>query len=293
MLASQLRDSAGFEPDFAIALRRDPPDVDCQVNRLGPRLEVVRVAYHLSGPPRPLRVLQSEPGVTAIGVTGDGLGRGDDRVSRINGPMGYDVLVTDDPAWLEPAIEFRVAVIMPNEEVPELAPAFTSSGIPLVLGANPRAGLAPSLARHEALRFDEVLTVTIGWTTRGGRRRKGEALPFPGPIGSLWAEKTTGVGWPPTGASAAFYQAPVESDYTGVVAKVSGVIDDGVVTTVVGSADDTRYLNAICLAAAAGPAARGEYQPGPQWPAVAAGAYLASALAAGIDVATFTSQGTG
>jgi hypothetical protein len=238
-------------------------------------------------------VLQSEPEVSSIGVLGEPSSGANTGLARIESPMGHDVLVTDDASLLEAAIEFRVPVVMPTEEVPELAPAFTSSGLPLVLGANPRAGLAPALARHEAMRFDEVLAVTIGWTVPGGRRRKGQPLPFPGPIGSLWAEPATGIGWPPTAAAVEFFQAPVEGEYAGVVAKVSGVINDGVVTTVVGSADDSRYLSAICLVAAVVPAARGDYQPGPQWPATAADSYLASALAAGIDVATFTSHGVG
>lgn len=226
--------------------------------------------------------------MSEIGLFGVDGGLPDSRLHKGETVLGYSVLVTADTDLMDEAVEFHVPVVSPSDTVPDSAPAFAAADVCLVLGANLHSGVAPSLAAYESRHFDELLEVNIGWTVPGRSRRKGIALPFPDPIGARWAERTTGFGWPPANTPPRFLRAPVEGEYAGAVAKISGVVDDGVKTTVVGTADFAAYLDAIALASAVPAVVNGAFRPGPQWPATAAAAYLQAALAAGIDVATFS-----
>ena len=83
------------------------------------------------------------------------------------------------------------------------------------------------------------------------------------------------------------FVAPVTGDWAGAMARITGVVDDGVARRVVGVADHAGHLEGLSLAAAALTVATGAYPPGLQWPSTHEES-LEHALAAGLAVATFT-----
>ena len=147
--------------------------------------------------------------------------------------------------------------------------------------------MATCLAAQEAAFMDEPLEVRLAWTVPGRLRRKGEPIPFPGPVGSLWARKTDVVGWTQRNIPVKAFTAPIESSWHAAMAQVSGAVDGGVQRTIVGAADDGEFLAAIALAAAVVPTGQHAYGPGSRWVSEAPSPYLDRALAAGIEVASY------
>lgn len=214
----------------------------------------------------------------------------DPRLERVDDLAGYDVLVSDDTE--DPRTAVRMAlnagigcVLYDDGDGidEEYGQQFADLGRALLLGANTAAGIAPSLASHETARGGEILGVTIGWTEPGSPLRRGEPLPFPDPVGARWAhERRTESGYKA-------FVAPVVGQWAGAIARVTSATDEGVVTRVVGVADLAAHLEALALAAAA--ISFRVFSPGPHRPAFAAEVYLAAALHAGLDVATYSLKG--
>ncbi|NNC90991.1 MAG: hypothetical protein HKN80_00725 [Acidimicrobiia bacterium] len=237
---------------------------------------------------RALRILQSEPAITeaaAWGVT-----ETPQRTRVVEDLEGAAVVVTDhgEPDELAAAcLDAGAALVTIDTWGAEPAAAFADAGLSLVVGANLETGIAASLALQEAALMDTPLEVRLAWTVRGRARRRGEAIPFPDPVGSLWAREVDPRGWTGHNIPVKAFEAPVDGEWAGAMARVSGALDDGVQRTIVGAADHAQYLAAIALAAAAIPAGQHAYGPGRQWASAAPTAYLDRALAAGLDVAAF------
>ena len=237
---------------------------------------------------RALRILQSEPSVTeaaAWGVT-----ETPQRTRVVEDLEGAAVVVTDqsEPDELAAAcLDAGAALVTVDSWGGEPATAFTDAGLSLVVGANLQTGIAAGLALQEVALVDTPLEVRLAWTVQGRQRRRGEPIPFPDPVGSLWGQEVEPRGWTGHNIPVKAFEAPVEGEWAGAMARVSGAVDDGVQRTIVGTADHARYLAAIALAAAAVPAGQHAYGPGRQWASAAPTAYLDRALSAGLDVATF------
>ncbi|MEE9184678.1 MAG: hypothetical protein V3U39_09420 [Acidimicrobiia bacterium] len=250
----------------------------------------MRVAVHATSTigKRALRVLQGEPHVTEAGFWGPEETEG--KTPTINDLRSVDVLVAEKippKSLVEAALETRTHLVVAANEGGDLGSSFAAEGISLVLGANPAAGLACCLAAQEAAFMDEPLEVRLAWTVPGRLRRRGEAIPFPDPVGSMWARPTDAVGWVQRDIPVQAFAAPLESSWQAAMAQVSGAVDDGVQRTIVGTADDGEFLAAIALAAAVVPTGQHAYGPGMCWVAEAPSPYLDRALAGGIDVASY------
>ncbi len=249
----------------------------------------MRVAVEQAGAEvalRAARILLAERGLTGLGLIGrEPTGR-DDRVESVTDLASYDVVMTDapDPGELvETALEARIDCVV-WADGDELETAFgdeyARAGITLLTGANVASGLAPSLAAHETMRGGAIMDVTIAWTEPGTPLRRGEAIPFPDPVGPRWARER------PTEEGYRAYAAPVAGQWAAALARVTTAVTEGVVTRIVGVSDQAAHLEALALAA--GVLAIDLYSPGAHRPAYAAEIYLAKALEAGLGVASYS-----
>lgn len=235
---------------------------------------------------RVARVLQAEPAVDEVvawGVEEAG------RLRIVESLETSDVAVTDShkpdtlaAACLENGTSLVTSLTWDDEPVRE----FGEAGLSLVVGGNIETGIAASLALQEAALMDEPLEVRMAWTVRGRPRRRGEPIPFPEPVGSLWAREVDPQGWD-SPIPIRTFEAPVEGGWSAAMAQVSGALDDGIQRTIVGSADHSAYLGAIALAAAVVPVGQHGYPSGRSWAFASPTAYLDRALAAGLDVASY------
>ncbi len=248
----------------------------------------MRVAIHQTTEVglRAARIILAERDLETFGLLDRDPRRDSDaRVVRADDLTGFDVLVVDDLASIdelaERALEDRTALCVWNElDTSELGDAFVGASQTLLTGANLASGIAPCLAAHEVTRAGHVLEVSIAWTEPGSPIRRGDAVPFPDPVGARWARRRT-VG------DREVLVAPVEGQWAAALARVTSASDSGVVTRIVGVADLAPHLEALALAAGAISAARGAYGMGAVAPDAAAEEYLTAALAAGLDVASF------
>ncbi len=234
---------------------------------------------------RAARIILAERDLTSLGLIGGSPKSQDQRVHQATDLTEYDVVMTDapDPAGLvEAALDAGVNCVVwaDGEELElEFGERFAATGATLLTGANLASGLAPSLAAHETARGGEVMEVAIAWTEPGTPLRRGEPIPFPDPVGARWAAQRE------TDGGYKAFAAPISGDWAGALAKVTSAGTEGVVTRVVGVADQAAHLEALALAA--GVLAIDLYAPGAHRPAYAAEIYLAKALGAGLGVASY------
>ncbi|MCB2223387.1 MAG: hypothetical protein KQH83_04340 [Actinobacteria bacterium] len=260
----------------------------------------MRIALHADGEVgrRTGRILLAEAGLTALGMYGQAKGAEDRRTTGIRTLAGYDPLATDAPdarSFALIAAEEGVSCVLaalPRVDR-RLRNAFLDRGLTLLVGADLAGGIAETLAAHEMAVTEHDTEVTIAWTVPGRPVRRGEAIPFPDPVGPRWAAR---VGKAPRRrtrrASTVIrrFEAPVSGDWAGALARVRGERRGTRVEQVVGVADQAAHLGAIALAAGALAVAAGAYPPGVHAPAVNAGAYLDTALRIGLGVASHTRQ---
>lgn len=260
----------------------------------------MRIAVDPSDPParRALRLLLGERQLQTLGVWKSGPGPSDPRVRVVDDLDGFDVYVVGADAHPRRSSEIALAagascVLAADgkkavDTADDLDQDFQDAGLTLLLGANLRSAVLPALAAQESALTEEVLEVTAAWTVAGRPRRRGEPLPFPDPIGSLWGVADDGAPWPDGMVASRRFAAPVEGPWAGVVAKVAGIANDGVITRVVGVADDAEHLAGIALAAAAATVAAGHFHSGATWIPAASTPFLDRALDGGLEVAAFT-----
>ncbi len=215
----------------------------------------VRVAVHPIGEVgrRAVRVLQAEPAIQEVVVWG--IDAEASRARLVESLDGVDVSVTDrhEPDDLAQAcLEGRSALVTTTSWGGEPGLEFSEAGLSLVVGANLETGIAASLAVQEAALMDEPLEVRLAWTVRGRTRRRGEPIPFPDPVGSLWAREVDPRGWTTVNIPVKAFEAPLEGEWVAAMAQVSGALDNGVQRTIVGTADQGPYLSAIAQLRPAG-----------------------------------------
>ena len=233
------------------------------------------------------RVLLAERSLQVLGLLGRAPKDRDTRLTQVRDLADYDLLVSDDTE--DPVAAVRMAlqagigcVLFDDGDGIEAAygEQFTEQGTTLLVGANLAAGVAPALASHERTRGGTILEVTIAWTEPGSPIRRGEAIPFPDPVGARWArERATEPGYKA-------FVAPLSGEWAAAMARVTSATGGGVVTRVVGVADLAVHLEALALAA--GAISLDVFAPGVHRPAHAAEVYLAAALQAGLDVAAYS-----
>ena len=243
----------------------------------------MRIALHAAGEVgrRAGRILLAEKDLIALGMYGQTGGTEDRRTMAIRSLTGYDPLITDAhdarSFALIAAEEGMSCVVAAEPRVDRrMARHFLDAGATLLVGAALGGGIAETLAAHERARTDRDRAVTIAWTTEGRPTRRGEAIPFPDPLGPRWGSlsgrshrrrKTPGI--PVTRLT-----APVDGEWAGAIVRVSGERVGIPVEQIVGVADHGDHLAAIALAAGAIAVAEGAYPPGVHRPAVASEAYL-------------------
>jgi len=235
---------------------------------------------------RAARVLLAERSVEAIGLIGRRSTSGDPRVSTITDLAGWDVVASDDIEHIKrryrQASDHGIPLVVPTNQ----AVVTPNPDIPFVVGANPRFGLAASLAAHECTRHESPMEAVVAWTEPGRPLRRGLPLVFPQPIGNLWAESGDDV-WPQAPPGTQFLAAPVEGPWTGLAVRVTAATPEGVEVRTLGVADDSYFLGGIAFAAAVLAAGTGAYPVGVNYPTAAFGTYLERALKAGLEIATF------
>jgi len=258
----------------------------------------MRIALHAAGEigHRTARILLSERSLTALGLYGHQAGSAteDRRMTAIQEVTGFDILVTDtavDPlGFARIAADEGISCVLAADAAPDaaLASLFRAAGTTLLTAAGLGGGIAETLASHELTTIEEGRRVRISWTEPGRLLGGGEAVPFPEPVGARWGRKVParpGDRYPTTRVI-----SPVDGEWAGAVAEVTGLIDGTMVQRVVGVADHADHLAALALAAGAVAVAEGDAPAGAHLPAGIAAAYLAAALRMGMDVATFTEE---
>jgi hypothetical protein len=259
----------------------------------------MRIAVHPQAEPglRAARIILGERQLAELGMFRRSLNNPDDpRARPIDDLAGFDVLVSDDVddpfAIAHDALEAGVSCVLWSDLWEDRAAAralgdqFAAAGLTLLVGASLGSGIASALASHEVARTEETLELTVAWTIEGRPLRRGEPLPFPDPVGSRWGREVEDQDLPAPRPTRHFV-APITGDWAGAMARITGVLDDGVARRVVGVADHAGHLEGIAIAAATFTVATGAYRPGLQWPSTHE-EYLEKALTAGLAVATFT-----
>ena len=255
----------------------------------------MRIALNAAGEVgrRAARILLAERDLDALGLYGHRRGTEDRRTMAITELTGFSVLVTDEPAPADALGFARIAaddglscVLAASPEVDEdLAAAFRDAGTTLLVGADLASGIAETLAAHEAARIEGETGVTVAWTVPGSPRRRGEAIPFPDPIGARWGTEVSRrvVDTIPVRR----FEVPVDGPWGAAMAKVQTGRRRA---RVVGVADLSDHLAAIALAAGTLVITGNGLPPGLWRPADAAAAFLGAALRVGMDVAAFTAR---
>lgn len=247
----------------------------------------MRIAVHATGEvgKRAILILLNETGLTELGMV-HGAGPADPRVRPVESAEGFDVVVTDDrdPAVAaDLALRAETSLVTWGDDVTVMTPAAHAS---VLTGASLAGGIAPALAIHEVARAREPLEQLLAWTEPGRPLRRGEAIPFPDPVGSRWGvEVEGGDRW---SVPTRLLVAPVDGEWAAASARVTGILSDGVVQRIVGVADLASHLEAIALAAGAATVALGHAHSGHQRVLAVAEPFLSKCLEMGLAVATYS-----
>ena len=231
------------------------------------------------------RILTAESALTALGLYGNPSGLAQDRRTlAISSLDGFDVLVTDDVAASSSlaglAVEDGLACVVPGALSPAVAEQYLQAGKAVLMNCSV-AGLAETLAVHEAARTDHPLDTVIAWTEPGKPQRRGSPVAFPDPVGARWGRRVGRAG------ETTRIAVPVDGPWAGATATIVGTVGDITETRIVGVADDGEHLEALALAAGAVVAAT-TGAVGAIEPRDVAEEYLSVALGMGLGVATYT-----
>ena len=248
----------------------------------------MRLALHQSGEvgTRAGRILLAERSLSALGLVDKHPTESDPRLEHVEVLATYDSLLTDSTEpeeHIEMALNAGVSCVVwvdADGAHEKYHDAFAEADLRLLTGCNLATGIAPSLTAHEVAITESVLEVTTAWTEPGTPRRRGEAIPFPEPVGSRWAEPRA------SEHTDRAFVANVSGEWAAAMARVTGASQAGVVTRIVGVSDLAVHLEA--LAFATGATILSQYPVGSSRPADLADEYLSQALSAGLDVAAHT-----
>lgn len=260
----------------------------------------MRLALHSTGEVgrRAGRILLAEADLAALGIYGRRSPATEDRrTTAITALTGFSVLATDDAtapldlAGIAVADGLSCVIGADVEPPPVLAARFAAAGLSLLVAAS-LPGLAEAFACYEAPGSPpgEVL---LAWTRQGkpGRGRRGRlAVPFPDPVGARWGTRLP----PRPGEASTTIRAEtiLPGPWGAALARVTTPQGRTATARLVATADDSRHLEAIALAAGALLAARGGAPPGASRPGAAASAYLHTCFALGLAAAGLGGRGT-
>lgn len=237
---------------------------------------------------RAILLLIGDPEVEHIGLIGEPhKPPRDPRISNAESAHGFDLVVTDarDPSdAARTAREAETHLVT----LADFDPDDALSDITQLSGSSLGSGIAPCLAWHEVAQTSEVLELSIAWTEPGKPLRRGEGVPFPDPVGARWGLEVGAHAI--NGIPSRQIAVPVNGDWAAAMARVTGVIEDGVVQRVVGVSDLAAHLEALALASGALTVGRGQFDAGNRTATDAAEPYLATALDMGMAVASYTSE---
>jgi hypothetical protein len=219
------------------------------------------------------RILLGEPALDILGVLDRPVDGREPRLRRIDGLMGFDVAVTDDPELAIAADAIAVGIPLVVWVDADHLDA-TSATAPVMTGANLATGVARALAARERP-GDEIV---VAWTEPGKSLRRGEPVTFPDPVGARWGRVRARSG------TTTEIVVPVPDEWAGVVVRT---VVDGM-TRILGIADAAEHLEALSLAAGAITLGDAALPAGSMRPEDVADEYLLAALRAGLDIASFT-----
>lgn len=212
-----------------------------------PAAPIVRIAVDTASEVgnRTVQALLGERSVEYVGVLSVGTPR-----RKRSGPLttldGYDVVVSDGTSDIHvlagrASVAGLPLVLWRDSEGHLDAPSHT----PIINGANVASALTAALATHPAAATHPGDVVRIGWTEPGTPLKRGEPLPFPDPVGTIWTKKRG------PGRFVGFRN----DEWGGAVVDIDGPSG----RRIVGVADHGAYLEAITLAAVALLAGEGVY----------------------------------
>jgi len=248
----------------------------------------MRIALAPSGPTglRAGRVLLADRRVTAVGAFGTEVGFQDSRVRSIESLDGWDVLVSDaapDDERIREAVGAGTLLVTTHT-------ATELSGIrersPMLTGASPASGLPVALVISAMSRLDRVENVSAAVTVPARRVPHQNAMSYPDPIGPLWSESAPSPS--PTVRDLLFYHSPYDGSLAGVTARAEGEVAGALKILSYGIVDDSLFLGAIALAAAALMILDGSPPDGCIGVETEAHRYLEACTAAGMGVASFS-----
>ncbi len=255
----------------------------------------MRIAFNVKGDVggRAVRALLGVSDVAGVGIWKSNPRLPHDRrLGPIEDLLGYDVLVTDDSSIqtvLADAVDARVPLVVATDDLDKssIAESLIQAQVPALIGANIRSGLAHALLTRMRSDFDEVLEGSVSWTEPGRPFRLGRGIDFPRPVGPLWAKETAKEWFPPGPVRTRRLRAPVEGPWAALAITLSGLVNDGIVSSTLGVSDDREYLSAIALASGAVAMARHGLPAGLWWAGNLADPFLHAATAMGLATATF------
>lgn len=255
----------------------------------------MRVGFHITGAvaDRAARLTLGERSLEVLGLWNTpSIRPSDPRVRSLDQLDDVTVIVTDSPEpadVLEAALAAGIGCVLAAEAVTAtgVEDRFRQAGLPLLMGANLSAGIAAGLAGHRANRVGERIEITVAWTCPGTPHRHGESIPFPAPVSARWARPDRHSQWPDPGVITRRFEAPVQGTWAAAMTSVAEADSDGLRTDILGVADDATHLDAIALATAAALVGRGEVPAGPHWVSEVPVAFIETALAIGLEVATY------
>jgi hypothetical protein len=254
----------------------------------------MRLALHPTGEVghRAGLILLAEAGLEALGIYGHrGPGTEDRRCTAVNDLTGFAVLASDDataPLDLAGiAAEDGLSCVLAADVHPDpaLAARFAEQRRTLLVAAS-LPGLAEALACREVARSEGSPEVAFAWTRPGRAVRRGEAVPFPDPVGACWGTRLPRRADDPPLTTR--IEVPMEGPWAGALVRLVRREGGPVRERIVGVADDRRHLEALALAGGALTVAEGGFSPGVHRPAAGADAYLGRLLGLGLEVASFT-----
>ena len=195
---------------------------------------------------RTARVLFAEKSVTHIGFTQPGMALLGSRTAQAGELDTYDVIVSTGETFAtdliaQASVRGVPLVLWQDEPLLHRGPAT----IPVVVSANVGSTLAPSLVHHPSAGVTKSDSVTIAWTEPGKPYRRGKAVTFPDPVGSVWARERTG----------GHLVARTSEPWSGALVTVHGPGGE----RIVGVSDHGAHLEALTLAAVTLLAASGTY----------------------------------